>query len=668
MKNLTKTDASKRIFKLRDIINYHREQYHIHNREEISEQALDSLKHELRSLETMFPELITPDSPTQRVAGKAIDGFEKVNHKVSQWSFNDVFTPDEIRDFDKKVKRQLKDIYGKDISPTYTAELKIDGLKVVLEYNNGLLQTAATRGDGKVGENITVNARTIQSIPLSVKDKKNLIVEGEIWLSRKEFERLNTQRKKDNEELYANPRNVAAGTIRQLDPKVVAQRNLDVYIYDLVKYPKKLKTQHEELEFLKDSGFKVNKEFKYYNDIEGIISYWDKWQKKKDSQECWIDGVVVKVNEIEYQEALGYTGKAPRFAIAFKFPAEQVTTIVEDISFQVGRTGVITPVAHLTPVFVAGSTVSRSTLHNEDEINRLDVRIGDTVILQKAGDIIPQIVEVLKDLRPENTKKFKFPNKISECGGDGSIERIIGQAAYRCIDRNSAKLEIQKLIYFVSKKSFDIEHCGPKVVEQLYDMGLVIHPADFFTLEYGDLESLERFGNKSIENLLGSISKKKKVALHRLLIGLSIDHLGEETAVLISDVFKDIKVIRTAKINELEDINGVGEVVAESIYNWFRKKANIKILDDLLEHVSIETMNNTKNSIFTGKNIVLTGSMTIGRDEAKEIIRRLGGHISNSISKSTDFLIAGDKAGSKKEKAQKIGIEILNEEEFLDIV
>jgi DNA ligase (NAD+) len=588
-----------------------------------------------------------------------------VPHKVSQWSFNDVFTPDEIRDFDKKVKKQLKEKYGKEIFPTYTAELKIDGLKVVLEYDNGLLKTAATRGDGKTGENVTNNVRTIESIPLSIKDKNNLIVEGEIWLSRNEFDKLNKERKKKGEELYANPRNVAAGTIRQLDPKIVSDRKLDVYIYDLVKYPQKIKDQIEELNFLKELKFKVDNNFQYCKDVESVISYWSTWQKKKDKQECWVDGVVVKVNEIEYQEALGYTGKAPRFAIAFKFPAEQVTTTIEDITFQVGRTGVITPVAYLSPVFVAGSTVSRATLHNEDEINRLDVRIGDTVILQKAGDIIPQIIEVLKELRPKDTKKFKFPKKILECGGDGSIERIPGQAAYRCVDRNSAKLEIQKLTYLVSKKAFDIDHCGPRVVEQLYDEGLVQHPADFFTLKYGDLEALERFGDKSINNLLKAISDKKEVSLHRLLIGLSIDHLGEETAILISGTFKDIKSIREAKKDELENIGGVGEVVASSIFNWFRNEGNIKILDDLLHQINIEGVVEIKESIFTNKNIVITGSMSLGRDEIKEIIRRLGGNISSTVSKNTDFLIVGEKAGSKMDKAKEIGVEILNEGEFV---
>ena len=662
---MKKSEAKNRISKLRDLINYHRENYNIHDKEEISEQALDSLKHELSSLEGDFPDLITPDSPTQRVAGKAVDGFLKVKHKVSQWSFNDVFTPDEIRDFDKKVKKQIKEKYGKEIFPTYTAELKIDGLKVVLEYDNGLLKTAATRGDGKTGENVTNNVRTIESIPLSIKDKNNLIVEGEIWLSRNEFDKLNKERKKKGEELYANPRNVAAGTIRQLDPKIVSDRKLDVYIYDLVKYPQKIKDQIEELNFLKELKFKVDNNFQYCKDVESVISYWSTWQKKKDKQECWVDGVVVKVNEIEYQEALGYTGKAPRFAIAFKFPAEQVTTTIEDITFQVGRTGVITPVAYLSPVFVAGSTVSRATLHNEDEINRLDVRIGDTVILQKAGDIIPQIIEVLKELRPKDTKKFKFPKKILECGGDGSIERIPGQAAYRCVDRNSAKLEIQKLTYLVSKKAFDIDHCGPRVVEQLYDEGLVQHPADFFTLKYGDLEALERFGDKSINNLLKAISDKKEVSLHRLLIGLSIDHLGEETAILISGTFKDIKSIREAKKDELENIGGVGEVVASSIFNWFRNEGNIKILDDLLHQINIEGVVEIKESIFTNKNIVITGSMSLGRDEIKEIIRRLGGNISSTVSKNTDFLIVGEKAGSKMDKAKEIGVEILNEGEFV---
>ncbi len=669
---MNKIEAKKRIQKLRETIEYHRHLYHVLDKQEISEQALDSLKHELVMLETEHPDLVTPDSPTQRVAGKPLDGFQKVSHKVAQWSFNDIFNEQELIDFDERVKRFLEKSLGKKPEVEYTCELKIDGLKIVFEYVDGKLVTAATRGDGKVGEDVTENIRTIESVPLSLKNSESVIVEGEVYLSKTEFARINRELERAGEETYANPRNLAAGTIRQLDSKIVADRKLSVFVYDVAQFHEELPTQSEELLFLRDCGFKVNKHFELCKNVQEVLAFWKKWQTKKEKEDYLIDGIVIKVNRKEYQDTLGFTGKAPRFAVAFKFPAEQVTTVVEDIAFQVGRTGVITPVAHLRPALVAGSTVSRATLHNEDEIARLDVRIGDTVILQKAGDVIPQIVEVLKDLRPEKTKAFVFPKKIAECGGDGSIERIPGQAAYRCVDKSSATLQKRKLYYFASKHAFDIVDCGPKIIDQLFDANLISSPVDFFTLEKGDLLPLERFAEKSAQNLIDSIFKARNVTLARFLISLSIDHIGEESAILLADQFGALDALRVASIEELQRINGIGDVMAESVHNWFKNVHNAKIVSDLLRFVKIQKViptTKSKNQKFLGQTFVLTGTMSsMSRDEAKEKIRALGGSVSGSVSAKTNFVVAGENAGSKLSKAESLGVVVISEEDFQKMI
>ncbi|HEX8993927.1 MAG TPA: NAD-dependent DNA ligase LigA, partial [Candidatus Paceibacterota bacterium] len=499
-------DARTRHEKLKSAIDHYRTQYHVHDREEIPESARDSLMHELAELERQYPELITPDSPTQRVAGVPLPQFKKVRHAVAQWSFNDVFSPDEVREFDGRVKRFLKERNVHDDSVEYVCELKIDGLKIVFTYEKGLLVTAATRGDGVVGEDVTHNVRTIESVPLSLSRPIDIIVEGEVWMSTKNLEALNKEQEKKGAPLYANPRNVAAGSIRQLDPKIAAARKLDVFIYDVAKTSEPFpKTQWEELDYLRELGFKVNKNAELAAGVDGVIAYWEKWKSaatrtdlkmgrgRTSSLPYWIDGIVLKVNEKKYEDVLGYTGKAPRFAVAFKFPAEQVTTVVEDIVFQVGRTGVITPVAHLTPVSVAGTTVSRATLHNEDEIRRLDVRVGDTVILQKAGDVIPDIVQVLPEMRTGKEKKFVWPTKIAECGGDGSIERVPGQAAWRCVDHDSFAVLRRKFYLFVGRSALDIVGCGKKTIDLLLEQGLIHDFDDLFTLTKGDVEALPGF-------------------------------------------------------------------------------------------------------------------------------------------------------------------------------
>lgn len=666
---LAKNEAKKRIKELKKRVEYHRELYYVSDRPEISDEEYDALERELLNLEEQFPEFKTKNSPTQKVGGKATTGFKKVKHKIAQWSFNDVFDEEEARAFDKRVKKTLSDIYN--VSEVeYTCELKIDGLKIVLEYQDGVLTTAATRGDGVTGEDVTENVKTISSIPHKISTKGEVIVEGEIYLSKKQFEKINSDIEKDGGQVYANPRNLAAGTLRQLDPEIVRLRNLDAFIYDIAKAPDEPKTQYEELIWLKDRGFVVHDDFILAKNIDEVINFWKKWSDLRDKQEFMIDGIVIKVNNKNYQKELGYTGKAPRYAVAFKFPAEQTTTVIEEISFQVGRTGIITPVAHLKPVLIAGSKVSRATLHNEDEIKRLDVRVGDTVVLQKAGDIIPQVVKVVKELRPKNSKEFIFPERIPECGGDGKIERIPGEAAYRCVDKNSYTVQLRKLSYFASKTALDIAGLGPKQVEQFVDAGLVQTPADFFTLKVGDLLNLPRFAEISANKLIESINSKREVPLERLLIGISIDNVGEETAILLANTFGSLEKIQNAKKEELQIIDGIGEVVAESIFNFFRDKIHKEMLDALLKEIKIkESSASRSDGRFFGKTFVLTGTMeNFGRDEAKDIVRNLGGNVSSSVSKKTDFVVVGKDPGSKYEKALELGIEILDEDQFSKLV
>lgn len=659
-----------RVEKLRTTIDLHRYNYHVLDREDISAEALDSLKRELSELESQHPELQTKDSPTMRVAGKPLPQFQKVPHKVTQWSFNDAFTEGDMRDFDERVKKFIQSETGKAGVPSYVCELKIDGLKVVLEYEKGVLVRAATRGDGVTGEDVTHNVRTIESIPLKLAKPVDIITEGEVWMSKSNLTRLNKEREKEGEALFANPRNVAAGSIRQLDPKIAASRKLDNFVYDIARFDGVVpQTQKGELELLRDLGFKVNKHFKHVDSIDGVISYWKEWQKKAPKEDYLIDGVVVKVDEKAFQDALGYTGKAPRFGIAFKFPAEQVTTILEDIVFQVGRTGVVTPVAVLKPVVVAGSKVSRATLHNEDEIRRLDVRVGDTVVLQKAGDVIPDIVKVVLEMRTGKERPFIFPTHIAECGGDGSIERIPGQSAHRCVVKDSLVLQRRKFHYFVSRVAYNIDGCGPKVIDALLDAGLISTFPDLFTLTKGDVLSLPRFAEKSAENLIESIDKARSQSLPRFITALSIDHVGEETAYALADHFKTLDALMSASKEEIEAIDGIGPIVALSTSAWFTDKANRKMVERLAKEVSIQKTESKGTGKLAGLTFVLTGTMpTLDRTTAEEMIRAAGGDVSSSVSKKTSYVVAGESAGSKLDKAQKLGVKVIGEEDLLKLL
>ena len=655
--------------KLKDTVNEYRRQFHIDDNADISEAALDSLKKELVDIELEYPSLITPDSPTQRVAGEPLAAFSKVDHTVLQWSLNDAFTEAEIREFDARVKRMLESELGESVEPTYTCELKIDGLHVVLEYEAGLLKTAATRGDGRVGENVTHNVRTIESVPLQLPNAHSCIVEGEVWLGKKQLTVINNQREKEGLETYANPRNLAAGTIRQLDPKVAAARKLETFIYD-ISAGESLDTQAGELQELQRLGFKVNKDYQLCTSIDDVVQFWRDWHTKKDATDYPVDGVVVKVNELKYQEALGFTGKGPRFSIAIKFPAEQAATVVEDIQLQVGRTGVVTPVAHLKPVLIDGSTVSRATLHNEDQIKRLDVRVGDTVVLQKAGDIIPEILEVIIDLRPEKTKPFRFPKRVTACGGDGAIERIPGEAAYRCVTNDSDFLHRQRLYHFVSKGALNIDGVGPRIIDLLLDHGLISHHYDLYTLKVGDLKNVPSFKEKAAQNVVDAIAAVRHVPLHRLLIALSIEQVGEETARLIADRFGSLSAVRSAKLAEVAEIYGVGEIVATSLVTWFADAQNTTDLEELLVHIEVgEEIVQEVNEAVKGKSIVFTGTLpTLGRDEAKDMARAVGMQVASSVSSKTDYVVLGESAGSKADKAEALGITTLDESAFLKLI
>jgi len=655
---------------LKESVKKHGYLYHTLDKPEISDEAYDSLLREIIEIEEKYPEIKTKDSPNERVGGEPLKEFTKVQHKTSQWSFDDAFTFEDLQKWDKKTKNFIEKagLSGEKIE--YCCELKIDGLKIILTYVDGILVTGATRGDGKMGEDVTQNVKTIKSVPLKLNNNLSITVVGEAWMGKKDLEKINKERSKNGEEVFANTRNVAAGSIRQLDSKITASRNLNLFTYDIDLLEKEMpETQSGELELLHELGFEINQNYGVFSTLEQVEKYYKSWESKKEKLDYGLDGIVIKINSRKIQDAIGFTAKSPRWGVAYKFKAEQVTTVVEDIVLQVGRTGVLTPVAHLRPVLVAGSTVSRATLHNEDEIRRLDVRIGDTVILQKAGDVIPDIVSVVKELRTSKVKPFVWPKKVSVCGGDGSIERIPGQAAWRCVDRNSIDQIKRMFHHFVSKKAFDIEDCGPKIVDLLLEQNLISEYADIFTLKKGDLLALPRFAEKSVDNLLKSIEKSRNITLARLLVGLSIPQVGEETAIDLSKHFKNIERLRNASFSELEVLSGVGPIIAKSVVDFFSSKQNKKVVDNLLKEVKIQKEKENKSNIFSGKKFVVTGTLSsLSRDEAKELVRQNGGLVSESVSKETSYLLCGENPGSKLEKANEFGVRVLNEKEFLALL
>lgn len=656
---------------LASLIAYHQKQYHELDAPEISDEAYDSLVSELLALTAQYPSLPDRYTVTDVVGGRPDDAFKKVKHQVRQWSFDNVFTDTELIAWEERLMRVLeKEGIGKE-HVSYVSEHKIDGLKVVLEYEKGALVRASTRGDGEVGEDVTHTVRTIRDIPHMLKKPVTLVSVGEVWLGEDEFERINTARKARGEQLFANPRNAAAGSLRQLDPSVTRERKLSFFAYDIdfleegvVPLPE---TQFAELTLLKNLGFTTNPHARLCATLDDAIRDYKKWAPKKHSMPYGMDGTVLKVNEVRLQKILGYTAKSPRFGIAYKFPSVQATTVVEDIVLQVGRTGVLTPVAHLRPVLIAGSTVSRATLHNEDQIKRLDIRLGDTVILQKAGDVIPEIVSVVRELRPKSTKPYQFPTNVPECGGDGSIERVPGMSAWRCVAKDSDILHRRRLYYFASRGAMNIDGLGPRIIDLLLDNNLINSASDLFTLTPGDLIGLPGFKEKSAHNVIDAIAKARTIPLERFLTALSIEHVGEETARIIGIAFHTFNRVRSASVEELASVYGVGEVVATSLVMWLQKPAHAKEVDALLAHITVEDVDEAPRTVtpLSGKTVLFTGTLeSMGREEAEVRAREAGAHVTSSVSKKTDYVIAGKDPGSKVEKAESLGVRILSEKEF----
>lgn len=631
--------ASERAKKLRAAITRVREAQNTEDRSLISAEAQDSLKYELAKLEERYPELVTPDSPTQVVAGKPLPELKKARHRVRQWSFNDAFTREDIEAFDSRIEKAV----GKH---SYDLELKIDGLKTIYTYEKGELVTAATRGDGAVGEDVTHNIRTIKGFPQQLTRPVDCIVEGEVYLTRSGLKKLNALRKARGEAEFANPRNAAAGSIRQLDPAIAAARPLAVFIYDLDTTSERLPpTQSDELEYLKGLGFPVNPEHRHVETLPEVFAYWQHWQgAAREKLDYQLDGIVLKLEERAKQEAMGYTGKAPRWAIAYKFPPEQVETVIEDIVLSVGRTGALTPVAHLRPVAVAGTTVARATLHNADFIKEKDIRIGDTVILKKAGDIIPEVVAVIKELRPKSARVWQMPD----------------------VKPDTYEVQKRKLIHFVGKSSLDIEGFGKETVAQLMEAKLLYDFDDVFELTKDELLALPGFEETKAANLLRAIEAGEKVSFGRFLTGLSIPHVGEENARLLAEHWPTLQKLQGAREADLARVEGIGGVIAKAVAEWFSHKANRELLRRLEKHLKIQKVAVPAGGALSGKSVVITGTLpTLSREEAEEAVRKAGGKAAGSVSSKTAFVVAGENPGSKYEKARKLGVEILDEASFL---
>ena len=656
------------IEKLRKTINYHRYLYHVLDKQIISDGALDSLKQELKKLEDKYPKFITVNSPTKRVGGVVLDKFIKVKHRVKQWSLEDAFTEADLFDWEARLKKiLLKNTID------YTCELKIDGLHIVLNYEKGIFILGETKGNGIIGENVTENLKTIEAIPLILEKDINISVEGEVFIKKSDFEKLNKIQKQKGLNLFANPRNCAAGAIRQLSTKIVAERLLDCFVYDYIWPESDIpETQIKELTILKNLGFKVNKYWEYCKNINDVINFWHKWAKKYDTLDYWIDGIVIKVNKKTLRDKLGYTGKAPRFAIAAKFPSEEKTTKIIGIEFGVGRTGKITPVAIMEPILLKGTIIRRATLHNFNEIKKLDIRIGDTVIITKAGEIIPKIKNIIKELRPKKTKKINIPKKCPICFTN--IIKKENEVDYYCKNKNCFALQVKKIIYFVSKKAFDIFGLGESIVEKLLDKGLISDASDLFSLKQKDLAPLDKFADKKAKNIINAIEKSKEIPLWRFLTALGIKGIGEQNSLLLEKFFisKGFHITNWTNniINEVQSIKGIGAKIAQNIKTFFKDKKNIKLLKKLdRAGIKIILLKTKLNSKINEKIFVFTGAMeNIKRNEAQKKVIELKGKISNSIGKNTDYLVLGKNPGSKSEKAKKLGIKIINEKEFLKMI
>jgi len=663
-KPLSRQQAAKRVQELREEIKYHEKKYYVDNNPQISDYEFDILLKELRELENQFPQLITPESPTQRVGEKPLEGFASVEHRGPMLSIDNCYTVDELREFEERIKKLLP---SQKIQ--YVAELKIDGLSISILYREGKYFQAVTRGDGIRGDDVTANVKTIKSLPLVINNHHEVEVRGEIYLPFESFQKINQEREKKDEPLFANPRNAAAGSIRLLDPREVASRNLNTFLYYLFLDGKELPTQWESLNTLRELGFKTNPHSRFCPNLEEIISFYEEWREKRDSLDYDVDGIVVKVNSRIQREALGFTAKSPRWAISFKFPARQATTRINDIRIQVGRTGALTPVAILEPVKLSGITITRSTLHNEDEIKRKDIRIGDYVLIERSGDVIPKVVSVMKERRTGKEKKFPWPSHCPVC--HSTTFRPEGEAIARCTNPSCPAKIRESILHFASRRAINIEGLGEALVDQLLEKKLVQKIPDLYSLKYEGLVNLERMGPKSSENLLNEIDKTKKNEIDRLIYALGIRYVGERIAHVLASHFKDIENLRKASFEELTQVEDVGPKVAESIVFFFKQPENVELLSKLkgagLNFSSKEKKR--KKGPLEGKSFVLTGKLSrFSREEAAEFIESLGGTVSSSVSNKTDYVVVGESPGSKLSKAQKLGIQTIEEEEFLRLI
>ncbi|MCS0790064.1 NAD-dependent DNA ligase LigA [Cytobacillus firmus] len=659
--------AEKKVKDLHNLLNQYNYEYHVLDQPSVPDAEYDRLMRDLIELEEQFPELKTEDSPTQRVGGEILDMFEKVEHQSQMLSLGNAFTEQDLRDFDRRVRQGA----GENVS--YVCELKIDGLAVSLRYEDGLFILGATRGDGSIGENITANLKTIRSIPLRLKESVTMEVRGEAYMPRRSFEKLNKAKEENGEEPFANPRNAAAGSLRQLDPRLAAKRNLDIFVYGIANVGDTGVVSHSEgLDYLDRLGFKTNKERKRCESIEEVIEYVQGWTDKRPNLSYDIDGIVIKVDSLESQEQLGTTAKSPRWAIAYKFPAEEVVTTLRDIELSVGRTGVVTPTALLEPVRVAGTTVQRASLHNEDLIREKDIKIGDQVVVKKAGDIIPEVVNVLADRRTGEEQDFNMPTHCPEC--ESELVRLDVEVALRCINPKCPAQIREGLIHFVSRNAMNIDGLGEKVISQLFAENLIKDVADIYKLTYEQLIQLERMGEKSVNNLIQAIENSKGNSLEKLLFGLGIRHVGAKAAKTLAQEFGHMEALEKASRDNLTAINEIGEKMADSIVSFFDQEEAHELIAELKASGVNMAYNGPKpvsaensDSFFAGKTVVLTGKLEImSRNEAKEKIEALGGKVSGSVSKKTDVVIAGEEAGSKLTKAQELGVEVWNEERLIE--
>ena len=652
------------ISKLVSLLNKYSYDYYVEDNPQISDTEYDTLYKQLEKLEENHPEYILENSPTQRVGDRVLDEFEKITHKVPMLSLSNTFSTEDLRDFDSRISKLVPDQ-----SVEYICELKIDGLAISIKYENGRLVSAATRGDGSVGEDVTENIKTIFSIPKVLKDNRSFEVRGEVYLPRKSFELLNSERESNNEVLFANPRNAAAGSLRQLDSKITAKRRLSAFIYSIVG-DDSIISQENALNTAKEYNLPVNPNFKLCKNIDEVIDYINYWTDHKKDLPYDIDGIVIKVNSYSTQEEVGYTQKSPRWATAYKFPEEELATKLLDVELSVGRTGIITPVAILDPIVISGSTVSKASLHNKDIIKELDIHIGDMVVVKKAGEIIPKVVRVVRELRTEGSTKYTMPNTCPSCGQQTYTKE--NDPFTRCKNPDCPEQNIRRIIHFASRDALNIEGLGDKVVTTLYEKGIIAHTIDLFSLEREELISLDRMGEKSVDNLLNAIENSKQNSLDKVIFALGILNVGKKAGKILAEKYLNLTNLMNATLDELVNLDDVGQITAESILDYLSDENNIKFINDLIKvgmNPQYEVQEVNTDNIFAGKTVVLTGKLVeLTRNEAKEYLEKYGAKVTGSVTSKTDLVIAGEKAGSKLAKAEQLGIRVINEEEFANMV